>query len=158
MKIYVASFPLSKQLKLGSQFPRRHEIQTSRDRGGGWGLSLGDRPETGRVIKAGSLSEGSFLTRRTHRRQVTSIPGGNVFKACNSQKEILSRILVSSSLSTSFILFYVAYQRDLQPRGRAISHGARKVPFSATIYVPPEQPKQLHFLNPNATGDLALQS
>lgn len=40
----------------------------------------------------------------------------------------------------------------------AISRGMRKVPFSATIYVPPEQPKQLHFLNPNATGDLTLQS
>lgn len=74
------------------------------------------------------------------------------------KKKILSHIFVSSSLSTSFILFYVAYQRDLQPRGFAISHGERKVLFQVTIYVPPEQPKQLHFLNPNATGDLTLQS
>lgn len=45
--------------------------------------------------------------------EVTSVPGGNVFKAYNSRGEILSCFLVSSSLSTSFILFYVAYQRDL---------------------------------------------
>lgn len=89
---------------------------------------------------------------------MTFVPGGSAFKACNSQKGILSRTLVFSSLFTSFILFYVAYQRDLQPRGCAISHGVHKVPFLATIYVPPEQPKQLHFLNPNTTGDLTLQS
>ena len=90
---------------------------------------------------------------------MTFVPGGgSAFKACNSQKGILSRTLVSSSLFTSFILFYVAYQRDLRPRGCAISHGVHKVPFLATIYVPPEQPKQLHFLNPNTTGDLTLQS
>lgn len=82
-----------------------------------------------------------------------------MFSKCTShKKKTLSYILVSSSLSTSFIPFYVAYQRDLQPRGFAISRGECKVLFQATIYVPSEQPKQLHFLNPNATGDLTLQS
>lgn len=152
LTIYVASFPFSQQLALGSLIPGSHGIQTS---GGD-----GEQSVTMERVKHGSgvmLELGHSRTENTDARWPPSLR--EMFsKRATHKKKILSHLLVSSSLSTSFILFYVAYQRDLRLGEFAISHGERKVLFHATVYVPPEQPKQLHFLNPNATGDLTLQS